>query len=67
VPIHEVLYDLNFKFKLFLFFSNHTVWHLDYNPFSYLQVIQIKFTFVKLKKEGFWGNLSDFSRRIKPL
>jgi hypothetical protein len=58
---------LNFKSKLFLFFSNHTVWHLDCNPFSYMQVRPTKFTFVKLKSRMILGNLSDFSRRIKPL
>jgi hypothetical protein len=48
-PVQEILKGLNFKFKLFLFFSNHTVGHLDCNSFSYMQVIPSKFNFVKLK------------------
>jgi hypothetical protein len=59
-PVYEILKGLNFKFKLFLFFSNYTVWHLDCNSFSYMQVIPTKFTFVKLKSRMIFGEFIRF-------
>jgi hypothetical protein len=62
--MHEILKALNVKFKLFFyFFSNHTIWHLDCNSFSYMKLIPAKFTFVKLKSRKIFGEFIRFFQK----
>jgi hypothetical protein len=51
----------------FYFSRNHTVWHLESNPFLTSKWSKLNSFLWSSSQEGFLRNLSDFSRRIKPL
>jgi hypothetical protein len=58
---------MNFKFKLFSFYSNQAFGHLYYNLNYYIEVFPTKFTFMKIKsRENFGEFIIFFSEGLNP-